>query len=300
MKSIRIFSPICLIVLMSLISHDVIAQSSNEYVIDKQWANLPDGMSWDGPTSWVDTDGRGNVLVFVRTAPYFRMFNREGDFVKAWGEDGFFQAAHSVTFDPNGFIWATDSSAHVVYKLNTDGQVLLTLGMKGLTGGNDSETLFNQPNHVAIAPNGDVYVTDGYVNSRVVHFSPEGEFIRVVGGIEGDGPGELKVPHGVAIDSEGRILVNDSDNQRIAVFSSDGVFLENWPYPSRGGIVVISGDTVYVSDVNAAMVHVVKEGKLIERIPVAARAHGLAVDTDGAIYVSDSLGRSVMKVYRAK
>ncbi len=300
LSSLKRLVAYCLVFQLCFSAVNAFAQDANGYVVDKQWAKLPAGMTWDGPTTWVDTDGRGNVLVFVRTAPYFRMFNREGEFIRAWGEDGFFQTAHSVTFDPDGLIWATDSAGHVVYRFDLEGNVLLTLGTKGLAGDNESRELFNQPNHVSIAPNGDVYVTDGYVNSRVVHFSSQGEFIRIIGGEEGDAPGQLKVPHGVAVDSRGRVVVNDSDNQRIAVFGEDGNFIENWPYPSRGGIAVMQGDLVYVSDVNAGAVHVLKDGQLIEQIPVEARAHGLAVDTDGAIYVSDSLGRSVMKITQVK
>src|SRR5690606_36093839 len=115
-------------------------------------------------------------------------------------------------------------------------------------------------------------------------------------GEEGAEPGQLKVPHGVAIDSRGRILVNDSDNKRVSVFARDGHFGETWPFPSRGGIVVTADDTVYVSDVNAGDVNVLRDGELLDTIHVDARPHGLAVDSDGVVYVSDSLGRSVMKI----
>lgn len=273
------------------------AQSA-EPAIDAAWAQLPDGTAWDGATSWVEADGEGQVVVMVRTAPYFRVFDREGNFLESWGEDGFFGLAHSVTIDGDGFLWATDSANHVVYKLNPEGEVLMTLGRKGEAGDNASEELFNQPNHVAIAPDGDIYVSDGYVNARIVHFSADGDFVRVIGGEEGAEPGQLKVPHGVGIDSRGRILVNDSDNQRISVFDSDATFVETWPFPSRGGIVVSADDTVYVSDVNAGAVHVLRDGELLDTISVEGRPHGLAVDADGSVYVSDSLGRSVMKITR--
>lgn len=274
------------------------AQEAREPAIDMNWARLPEGQTWDGPTSWVEADGKGNVIVMVRTAPYFRVFTRDGTFVKAWGEDGRFTTAHSVTFDPRGFLWATDSSNHVVYKFNLDGDLLQTLGTAGMAGDNTSQTLFNEPNHVAVAPNGDLYVSDGYVNARIVHFSPEGEFKRIIGGLEGAEPGQLKVPHGIAVDSRGRILVNDSDNQRISVFDNNGSFVETWPWPSRGGIVVTADDTVYVSDVNAGAVNIIRNGELLDSIAVEGRPHGLAVDSDGVIYVSDSLGRKLIKITR--
>lgn len=277
----------------------VSAQSGSGYTVDADWVRLPDGMEWNGSVSWIAPDGKGNVLVLVRAAPYFRLFTKEGDFVRAWGEDGDFESAHSITFDADGNLWATDSAAHVAYKYGADGEIVMTLGERGVAGDNTSRDLFNQVNHLTFAPNGDVYASDGYQNSRIVHFTKDGEFVRIIGGHKGDAPGELQVPHGVALDSRGRILVNDSDNQRISVFDSDGAFVETWPFPSRGGIVVTADDTVYVSDVNAGAVNIIRDGELIESIPVDARAHGLAVDTDGTIYVSDSRGRKVIRITRA-
>lgn len=263
------------------------------------WAQLPGGATeWGGATTWVETDGKGTVIVMVRSAPYFRVFNRDGSFVRQWGDEGMFVSAHSITLDPAGFLWATDSNNHVVYKLSLEGEILQTLGKPGEVGDNSSTTLFNRPNHVEVAANGDIYVSDGYVNSRIVHFSPAGEFIRIIGGLEGVEPGQLKVPHGIAVDSRGRIIVNDSDNQRISVFDPDGKFLETWPFPSRGGIVITADDTVYVSDVNAGAVSVIKDGVLLESIPVEGRPHGLAVDSDGAIYTADPQGARLTKVTR--
>jgi peptidylamidoglycolate lyase len=275
------------------------AQSGGNYKVDANWAQLPEGTTWNGSTSWIAPDGKGNVLVLVRTAPYFRWFTRDGKFVKALGDDGLFQTAHSVTIDSQGFLWVTDSSDHLVHKIGPDGRILMTLGRKGVVGDNTSRDLFNQPNHVAIAPNGEIYVSDGYQNSRVVHFSSNGQFIRIIGGVKGSEPGQLQVPHGVALDSRGRILVNDSDNQRVSVFDNAGKFVETWPFPSRGGIAVTSDDTVYISDVNAGVVNIVKNGKLIDTVS-ADRAHGMSVDTDGSIYVSGASRMTVMKIIKAR
>ncbi len=274
------------------------AQTGGNHTVDAEWAQLPDGTNWDGSTSWIEADRNGNVVVLVRTAPHFRIFTRDGQFVRAFGEDGLFQVAHSVTIDTQGFLWATDSVDHLVHKFSPDGELLMTLGTKGAAGDNTSRDRFNQPNHVAIAPNGDIYVSDGYQNSRVVHFSEDGRFIRIIGGETGSEPGQLQVPHGVAVDSQGRILVNDSDNQRVSVFDKDGNFVETWPFPSRGGIVVTADDTVYVSDVNVGVVNIVKDGELIDSVS-ADRAHGLGVDIDGSIYVSGASRMTVMKITRA-
>jgi sugar lactone lactonase YvrE len=288
---------LCVVVLASVAT--IAAQSDAPYTLDSNWARLPAGTTWNGNTTWITPDGQGNVVVLVRTAPYFRVFTRDGAFVKAFGDDGLFQSAHSVTVDSQGSLWVTDSAAHAVYKLSPDGRVLMTLGKKGNAGDNSSRDLFNQPNHVAIAPNGDVYVSDGYVNARVVHFSGAGQFVRIIGGVKGSQPGQLQLPHGVALDSAGRILVNDSDNQRVSVFGKDGRFIDAWPVPSRGGIAVAADDTVYVSDVNAGIVNILKNGRTIDRV-AAERAHGMGVDTDGSIYVSGASRMTVTKIAKGQ
>jgi peptidylamidoglycolate lyase len=277
----------------------VSAQSGGNYKVDANWARLPAGTTWNGNTSWITADGRGQVVVLVRTAPYFRVLARDGALVKTFGDEGLFQSAHSVTIDAQGSLWVTDSAAHVVHKFSPDGRLLMTLGKKGVAGDNTSRDLFNQPNHVAVAPNGDIYVSDGYVNARVVHFSKDGQFIRMIGGVKGSQPGQLQLPHGVALDSRGRILVNDSDNQRVSVFDKDGTFVEAWPYPSRGGLAVAADDTVYISDVNAGIVNIVKNGRLIDSV-LADRAHGMSIDTDGSIYVSGASRMTVMKITKGR
>ena len=287
------------VALLALVVTGISAQSGATYTVDSNWAQLPQGTTWNGNTTWITADGKGNVMVLVRTAPYFRVFTRDGRFVKAFGDAGLFENAHSVTIDTQGFLWVTDSAAHVVQKFSPDGRVLMTLGKKGVAGDNASRDLFNQPNHVALAPNGDIYVSDGYVNARVVHFTGAGQFVRIIGGVKGSEPGQLQLPHGVALDSRGRILINDSDNKRVSIFDKDGRFIETWPYPSRGGIAVAADDTVYVSDVNAGIVNIVKNGKLIASA-AADRAHGMGIDTDGSIYVSGASRMTVMKITKGR
>jgi len=258
-----------------------------------KWAQLPADLPWGGLTTWVAADGKGTVIVLVRKAPYFRVFTAEGKFVKAWGDEDLFVEAHSVQFDRDGFMWTSDPNGHVVHKFSTDGKLVMTLGKKGVAGDNASHDTFNRPNAVAIALNGDIFVSDGYVNSRVVQFSKDGKFIKIIGGVKGNGPGQLQLPHGVAIDSKGRLLVSDSDNKRISIFDKDGKFIESWPAPCRGNIVVTSDDTVYVSDVNAGAVTILRDGKIIDAIHVEGRPHGMAVDpTTLDVYTSSSVAQS--------
>jgi len=263
------------------------------YQVDGSWAQVPGG-AWDGNTSWITADGKGLIYVLVRDKPYVRIFRRDGTFVKSWSGTEDLGSAHSITIDDEDNAWISDSMRHVIRKYSVDGNLLMTLGSPDIEGDNTSQDKFNQPNHVFIAENHDIYVSDGYVNSRVVHFSPEGKFIRIIGGTHGTGPGEFQAVHGVALDSRGNILVNDSENFRVNVFDKDGNYVEAWPYPSRGGMEIMPDDTVYISDVNEGTVSIVKDGVLLDTA-YAPRAHGLGVDSDGTIYTS---GASRMTTFR--
>ncbi len=256
-----------------------------------KWAKLPDNLPWGGVTTWVAADGKGQVVVMVRKAPYFRVFKTDGSFVKAWGDQPLFNEAHAVFFDPQGNLWAVDTNDSVVHKFDSSGNIVMTIGKKGGKGDNASHDSFNRPATLAFGKNGDIFVADGYVNSRVVQFDRNGNFIRIIGGVKGSGPGQMSLVHGVAIDSQERIIASDSDNKRLSVFDKDGKFLTTWDAPCRGGITITPDDTIYVSDVNAGAVAVMKEGKILDVIHVEGRPHGLGLDPATLdVYTSSSAG----------
>jgi DNA-binding beta-propeller fold protein YncE len=143
---------------------------------------------------------------------------------------------------------------------------------------------------VAVGAGGNVFVSDGYVNSRVVEFTPEGKFVRIFGGKKGKGDGEMAIVHGVAVDAQGRVYATDSDNQRVVVFDAQGKFLKNIATPGRGGSFVSADGTLYISDVNAGAVTLIKNDQIVDVIKVEGRPHGLAVDpTTGDVYTSSSV-----------
>jgi sugar lactone lactonase YvrE len=285
-----------LVVLPAVMIATVSAQQStlaslfDTYQVTANFGQTGGQPPWGGMTTWVAADGKGSVVVMIRAAPYFRVLTRDGRSVKNWGDAGLFNQAHSVHFAPDGAMWATDPNDHVVHKFGADGQRLMTLGKKGVAGDNTSHDTFNRPNAVAVGPTGEIYVSDGYVNSRIVNFAPDGKFLRIIGGKKGAGPGELQLPHGVAIDPQGRIVVADSDNKRVAIFAKDGTFVKTLPAPSRGGLVVTPDGTLYVSDVNAGVVTVFKNDQIVDIIKVEGRPHGLSVDpVTGDIYTSSTV-----------
>jgi len=252
------------------------------------WAQVPP--DWRGETSWVAADGKGQVVVMMRKPPIIRFFTRDGKYVRGWGNDSLFKEAHSVYFDADGNLWGVDAMDHVVYKFDPNGKILLTIGKKGVTGDDRSEYLFNRPSTLFIAPNGHVFVGDGYENSRVVEFTGEGKFLKIYGGIKGSGPGQMQLIHGVVVDSTGRVIVSDSDNKRLSIFDRDGRFVESWSVPCRGGIAILPDDTIYVSDVNSGMVAVMKEGRIFDVIKVEGRPLGLGVDpTTLDVYTTSSV-----------
>ena len=188
-------------------------------------------------------------------------------------------------------MWAVDTNDSVIYKFDANHKVVLTLGKKGVKGDDSSQEAFNRPATLAFGKNGDIFVADGYVNSRVVQFDKTGNFVRIIGGVKGSAPGQMQLPHGVVIDSKNRVIVSDSDNKRLSVFDPNGKFVTTWAAPCRGGIAITPDDTIYVSDVNAGAVAILKEGKILDVVHVEGRPHGLSIDpTTLDIYTSSTAG----------
>ena len=278
------------------------AQGSS-YTLVEGWAKLPAGMEWDQVVSVdPDPDGR-HIWAFHRAEPPVLKFDPDGNLVKSFGE-GLFARPHGFHIDQDGFIWATDQlgldgKGHQVFKFSPDGKVLMTLGTKGVSG--EGPDTFNGPTDVAIAANGDIFVTDGHVNNRVVKFSKDGTFIKAWGK-KGTAPGEFDLPHSVAIDSRGRLFVGDRSNARIQIFDQDGNFLEEWDqFGMVSGIYITNDDTLYVADnqqSEALLIGSAKDGSITTRIePVLAE--GITVDAHGNVFAGEVAGRMLKKFARA-
>lgn len=176
-----------------------------------------------------------------------------------------------------------------MFKFTRDGQLVMTLGTKGISG--DGPDAFNSPTDVAVAPNGDIIVAHGHVNSRIVKFSKDGTFIKAWGE-RGDGPGELNVPHTIFFDSRGRLLVGDRSNRRIQIFDQDGNFLDQWTqFGSPSGLFIAPDGTLYVIDYNDKMMLFIgsaKDGSIKYTIE-STLAEGVAVGSDGSIQVGETV-----------
>jgi DNA-binding beta-propeller fold protein YncE len=260
---------------------------------------LPDFFGFPSPQifgepSGVALNSRGHIFLFQRVKPMLAEFDERGKFLRSIG-DGLFGHPHGLRIDAEDNIWTTDDGNHLVLKLSPAGRVLLVLGRKDW--GAEADWLFNQPADVAFGRSGEIYVADGYGNSRVVKFDRDGNFLRAWGKF-GDGPGEFDLPHTIAVDGQGRVYVGDRENERVQIFDADGRFLKEWKgvgYPY--GLVITPDQHVWMSDGGYdRIVELDPDGKILgafgepgHRPGQFAWAHFLAVGPDRRIYVADVL-----------
>jgi len=317
-------------------------QLPNPYRLVENWPTLPSRMNggkW-GELIRADIDPQGNVWVFHRcfntepagaatcvgrSEPPVLEFDPSGRLLTSFG-GGMFAFPHGFTVDGQGNVWASDANAnetvlgrsakdsngvtrgHQVFKLSPAGKVLMTLGKRGVAG-NGPDT-FDQPSGIAVAPNGDIFVTDGHgKNDRVVKFSRDGRFLKTWGR-HGPGPGEFDQPHDISIGgSQGRVFVADRSNSRVQIFDQDGNFIAAWKQFGRPSAVFVGkDDTLYVSDsqsnstvnpgyTRGITVGSARDGSLRAFIPDPdlaqadvnriSGASGIVADFQGTIYASD-------------
>jgi len=312
----------------------------NPYTTVANWFKLPEGRVW-GSTSAVEIDRDGSSLWVAercganscagKTDSPILKFDASGKLVKSF-VGGMFVFPHGITVDKDGNVWVTDGQGrdgkgNQVFKFSPDGQVLMTLGKAGVAG--DGPDTFNQPDDVAIAPNGDIFVSDGHTpglgNARVVKFKKDGTFIKQWGK-HGTGPGEFEVPHALAFDSRGRLFVGDRANNRIQIFDQNGNFLAQWKQFSRpSGIYIDKNDVIYVTDSESTdkmgygfnpgwrrgiRVGSAKDGTVTAfipdplmpdadgKLPATSAAEGVAADAAGNVYGAEVGPKAVKKYTR--
>ena len=233
-----------------------IGQHRLAYEVIEGWERLPEGWSFV-EVAGVAVDSSDRVYVFNRGEHPLIVFDKEGKFLDSWGE-GLFTSAHGIFIDRNDHIYCADNFDHTVRKFTTDGTLLMTLGEvdrpadTGFKVG-ESPVLhaggpFNMVTNVAVAANGDMFISDGYGNARVHRFSADGELLASWGE-PGDGPGQFNLPHGIVVDRSGRVLVADRENSRIQFFDQDGNYLDSWTWVNRPDDLFIDDDeNLYIAE----------------------------------------------------
>ncbi|HLF78958.1 MAG TPA: peptidyl-alpha-hydroxyglycine alpha-amidating lyase family protein [Dehalococcoidia bacterium] len=212
----------------------------------------------------VAVDSQDRVYLHTRHGDRVMVYDEDGKFLGAWG-DGVFGNAHGITIGPDDSVYCTDNRDHVIRKFTLDGKPLMTFGTPGAksdTGYDTSgkpkihhnETVarsagpFNSVCNTAIAPNGDLFVADGYGNARVHHFKPDGTLVRSWG-TPGTAAGEFHLPHGIALDNDGNVIVADRENDRLQFFNAEGKYLYEWNDVQRPTAVTVGPDgLIYVSE----------------------------------------------------
>ena len=279
------------------------------YEVTENWAQLPDGWSFKEVAA-VGVDAHDNVYAFNRGEHPMMVFDRNGNFLRSWGE-GMFPRAHGLTLAPDDTLFCTDDGDHTVRKCTLDGTVLFTLGMSGKPAAFMSGNPFNRCTHVAIDPrNGDFYVSDGYGNARVHKYSPEGKLL-FSWGESGTDPGQFNIAHNIATDKEGWVYVADRENHRIQVFDANGKFETQWVNMARPSGLYIdqASDTTYIGEIGAAIGANAEARQLGSRVSIYSTKgellarlgdkppgeapgqfispHGISIDSHGDIYVGE-------------
>ncbi|HIE98210.1 MAG TPA: hypothetical protein EYG03_25375 [Planctomycetes bacterium] len=230
----------------------VLGQENYQYLPVPDWPQIPNDIDFvEAIGVAVSQDDR--VFVFNRGNPAVLIFQPDGQFIDAWGEDVFVRP-HGITAAPDETLYLTDDLGHRIAQFTLEGQLLRNIGPAGIpsqTGVSKfdyrsitSAGPYNLPTNVAVAADGHLFIADGYGNASIHHFDADGNLVRTWGA-PGDAVGQFNVPHGICVDARGRILVADRENSRIQIFDRKGTLLQTWTDIIRPCQVFAGADDVF-------------------------------------------------------
>ena len=246
-----------------------------------------------GAVSAVTVDKEDNVYVLQRGKEPLLMFDKEGKFIRAWGES-LFKVPHGLRVDQEGHIWTTDNGNHVLRKFDREGKLLVTLGTEGKPG--SGESAFRAPDDLVFDSFGNLYVADSG-NSRIVKLTADGKFLMQWGS-KGQKNGQFATAHSLAIDAQDRLYVGDRGNKRIQLFGTDGKHLATWDgFGNPFGLVVV-GDELLASegDIHKIFHLSLKDGHITASwgTPDTLQLpHLMTLDSRGMLYVAEVNGKRV-------
>ena len=300
----------------------VVGQGRYTFEVHEDWAKLPAG--WEMPAAAVTVDAEDRVYCFNRSPEHpVVVFDRDGNYLSSWGA-GRFAFPHTIRIDARNRLWLVDRDHGQIFYCALDGSLLRTIGHQGyrsdtgvdpqeprstayrkVTHGGDP---FNLPTDIAVAPSGDMFVTDGYGNARVHKYAPDGTHL-MSWGQPGTDPGQFNLPHGIWIDRHGRVMVCDRENDRVQVFDQQGTFLHTWSARLIGPAVfyVDGDDIVYIPEHNGGFVSVLTlDGERLAQWgePSFRSCHSIWGDSQGDLYLvrpgAWGRGRRVVKYVRTR
>jgi hypothetical protein len=292
------------------------------YDVDAAWPAKPPDFKW-GTVPGVTIDAEGNIWLYTRSAPAVQVYAPDGRYLFGWGDT---TGSHQIKIDRDGYVWTANTTDHVVRKHERDGTVVMTLGVEGEAG--VDERHFFKPTDMAFASNGDIFVSDGYGNARIVQFDKDGKYIKAWGAL-GTTDGTFSLPHAIAIDSKDRIYLADRNNARVQVYNSDGGLIDSWKHILvPWGIWITGKDEIWICG-SSPMPWAEKpggvlgcppkdqlimkfntDGKLLELFTFPKGidgqekpgelnwVHGIAIDSQGNLFLGDIIGQRLQKFLR--
>ena len=287
----------------------ILGEGDFRYEALAEWEKLPDGMSLL-ETPGVAVDSKDQVYAFTRNPDNpVVVLDADGNVVRTFGQGIFGKRSHGILIGPDDSVWCVDDGIHTITKFTPEGELLLTIGTTNEPAPIWSGQPFNRPTHAAVSPNsGDIFITDGYGNSRVHRYTADGEHV-LSWGEPGIDAGQFIRPHNVAVDSDDRVYVADREAHRVQVFDAEGNFITMWSNIHRPDGMTLGPDgNIYVGELNGmggvddapGLGHRVsilsRDGELLARFGDPDEGeepgkfiapHGIAVDSRGDIYVGE-------------
>jgi DNA-binding beta-propeller fold protein YncE len=287
----------------------ILGEGNFKYEALDEWEKLTDGVRLI-ETPGVAVNSKDEVFAFTRNADNpIVVFDREGNILRTFGQGIFGKRTHGILIGPDDSVWCVDDGIHTITKFTSEGKLLMTIGTTGEPSKIWSGEPFNRPTHAAVSPNtGNIYITDGYGNSRVHKYTPDGKLI-LSWGEPGIDAGQFIRPHNVAVDADDLVYVADRECHRMQVFDADGKFITMWNNIHRPDGMTLGPDgNIYIGELNGmggvddapGLGHRVsilsRKGELLARFGDAEEGdeagkfiapHGIAVDSHGDIYVGE-------------
>ena len=235
------------------------------YEVEENWLQLTDEWNW-GWIPAVACDSKDNVYIYSRSDRPLVIYDQQGKMLDTWGDDVLESpGSHGIFIDQEDNVYCSTIGQHCVFKFNSQGELVLTLGTPGQTGANDGDP-FNRVTDVAVASNSDIFVSDGYGNARVHRYSAGGEHL-LSWGEYGDGPGQFNISHCVRIDSQDRVWVCDRENNRLQIFDMEGNYLDQWTGLLQPNTVFFDSeeDVIYIAELAGQLSIYTLDGELVAK-----------------------------------